>query len=245
MVIVLASVLAQALWQKARDELPFLLDPSAAAPARVSTADGMIAAMLFFVLQALGLIMFADSLKGSGGSAIVMVFGVAGALVYAIMRFVYWRAKTAGVPRLLAANWQQSTLVGLGAGLVTSMLGSAYLYVLQHTSMQSAPPALKMVGLFNLQWLFLLAVVAAPLAEEFIFRGLIFGGLRRLMGLLPAMVASAALFSIIHPPVAMLPVFVLGLCTAFAYERTKTLFAPMLTHAIYNAVVLVLQLQFH
>jgi membrane protease YdiL (CAAX protease family) len=49
---------------------------------------------------------------------------------------------------------------------------------------------------------------------------------------------SAALFAIVHPPLSMLPVFGLGLCTAFAYERSKGLAAPMLVHAIYNAVVL-------
>jgi ABC-2 type transport system permease protein len=33
-------------------------------------------------------------------------------------------------------------------------------------------------------------------------------------------------------------VFVLGLCTALVYARTRTLAAPMIVHAIYNAVVL-------
>jgi len=52
------------------------------------------------------------------------------------------------------------------------------------------------------------------------------------------MIMSAAIFAVVHPPVSMLPVFVLGLCTAGAYERSKTLLAPMLVHAIYNAVIL-------
>jgi len=91
-------------------------------------------------------------------------------------------------------------------------------------------------------WLFLLACVAAPLCEEFIFRGLIFGGLRRSMGLLPAMAMSAALFAIVHPPASMLPVFALGLCTAYAYDKTRVLLAPMLVHALYNAAVLAYQI---
>jgi ABC-2 type transport system permease protein len=91
-------------------------------------------------------------------------------------------------------------------------------------------------------WLVALAVVAAPLFEEFIFRGLIFNGLRRSMGALPAMLASAAIFAIVHPPASMLPVFVLGLCAAFAYERTRMLLAPMLVHAVYNAIILAWQI---
>ncbi|MEG1052298.1 MAG: CPBP family intramembrane glutamic endopeptidase, partial [Janthinobacterium sp.] len=49
---------------------------------------------------------------------------------------------------------------------------------------------------------------------------------------------AAALFAIVHPPAAMLPVFVLGLCTGLAYERSGSLLAPMLTHALYNAAML-------
>ena len=51
--MVLTALVALALWQKARDRFPYLLDPSAAPPARVSLADGLIAALMFFVLQAL------------------------------------------------------------------------------------------------------------------------------------------------------------------------------------------------
>lgn len=40
-----------------------------------------------------------------------------------------------------------------------------------------------------------------------------------------------------HPPISALPVFVLGLAAAWVYERTRNLPAPMLTHAVYNAVI--------
>ena len=81
-----------------------------------------------------------------------------------------------------------------------------------------------------------LALVAAPLFEEFIFRGLIFGGLRRSFGVWPATLASAAVFAIVHPAIAIAPVFVMGVCAALLYERTRSLLAPMLAHAVYNAL---------
>ena len=84
-------------------------------------------------------------------------------------------------------------------------------------------------------------ILVQTFTEEFIFRGLIFGGLRRSMPLAAAMAASAAIFAVVHPPTSMLPVFILGLCTAWAYERSKSLLSPMLTHAIYNAAMLALQ----
>ena len=90
-------------------------------------------------------------------------------------------------------------------------------------------------------WLGLLAVLAAPVFEEFIFRGLIFGGLRRTYGVTASMLASAAIFAIIHPPLSVVPVFLMALCAAYVYERSRMLIAPMLVHAIYNAVVLGVQ----
>ena len=87
-------------------------------------------------------------------------------------------------------------------------------------------------------WLAGVAIVAAPIFEEFIFRGLIFGGLRRSVGPVVAALASAAIFAIVHPPASVVPVFVMGMCAALIYERTRMLAAPMAVHATYNTAVL-------
>ena len=76
---------------------------------------------------------------------------------------------------------------------------------------------------------------------EFIFRGLIFGGLRRSLGFPAAALASAAIFAIVHAPASVVPVFGLGLAAALVYERTRMLAGPMIVHATYNAVVVAFQ----
>jgi ABC-2 type transport system permease protein len=240
--IILMASLALALWQKARDQLPYLLDPSASPPARVSTADGLIAAMLLFVLQGGFFLFLVKLIKIPEAEALLIAFSCAGLLVYAIMRLVYWIAKTGGVPAMLRQNTGQALAWGLVAGLFAATLGLGYLHLIRHWEL--FPESLLDEGrsAFAPHWLILLTVVAAPLCEEFIFRGLIFGGLRRSMGQLPSMAMSAALFAIVHPPVSMLPVFVLGLCTAFAYERTRALLAPVLVHAVYNGALVAYQL---
>ncbi len=240
--IVLMASLAVALWQKARDQLPYLLDPSASPPARVSTADGLIAAMLFFVLQSVLYLAFTKGFDLPEPEALVIAFAAAGALVYGLMRLQYWIGKTAGVPAMLRQNAGQALAWGMGAGIAAALLGLGYLQLVRHWDLLS--DALHGAGAhtFAAHWLILLAVVAAPLCEEFIFRGLIFGGLRRSMGLAPSMLMSAALFAIVHPPVSMLPVFVLGLCTAFVYDRTRALLAPVLVHAVYNGALVGFQL---
>ncbi|MES2257849.1 MAG: type II CAAX endopeptidase family protein [Pseudomonadota bacterium] len=236
-IVVLTASLALALWQKACDELPYLLDPASLPPARVSIADGLIAAMLFFVLQRLVATLLAGAAPGSASTPLY-AFAAAGSIVYGVMRLVYWRAGTEGVPVIRPSLPGRAALTGVGAGVLAALACAGYMVLLRHTPWwpRQAP---GQDG--QLYWLLLLSVVAAPLCEEFIFRGLIFGGLRRLTGALPAALGSAALFSIVHPAPSMLPVFVLGLCTAWSYERSKSLLAPMLAHAVYNGAVIALQ----
>ncbi len=239
--IILMAALATALWQKARDQLPYLLDPSASPPARVATADGLIAALLFFALHGGLTIALVKLAELPQAESIVIAFGCAGMLVYAIMRLLYWQAKTSGVPVMLRQNAAQALAWGVGIGVAAAIVGVGYLNLLVHWDLFAEARVGAGGPEVALPWLLLLAVVAAPLCEEFIFRGLIFGGLRRSQGLWPSMLMSAAVFAIVHPPVSMVPVFVLGMATAFAYERTKSLLAPVLVHAVYNAVLLTVQ----
>ncbi len=240
--IILLASLAVALWQKARDRLPYLLDPAVAPPARVSTADGLIAALLFFVLQGGLLFLLMKVRTVPLAEAVLLAFSVAGLLVFGLMRLVFWLQKSEGVPRLVNGNLLRSVGGGIAGGILAAGVAAAYLGAMQALDLMPDTAARASQTHFAMHWLFLLAVVAAPLCEEFIFRGLVFGGLRRSMGMAPAIVMSAALFAIVHPPVSMAPVFVLGLVTAYAYERSRSLLAPVLVHAVYNGALLVLQL---
>lgn len=231
----LTLLLAFALWQKARDQLPYLLDPDASPPPRVSLSDGLIAAMVFFVLQAIVMLVGRNS-----GAVVLLAFAVAGALTYLLMRSVYAKAKTQGVPRI--SNGTNLPLLGVAFGLVAGVVAVGYLYAIDGMGLLDDAMSERRSFTTLGWWILPLALIAAPLFEEFIFRGLIFGGLRRSFGLWPAALASAALFAIVHPAISIAPVFVLGLCAALVYERTRSLLAPMVSHAVYNAVAIGAQL---
>jgi membrane protease YdiL (CAAX protease family) len=242
-VMVLIASMALALWQKARDALPYLLDPAAAPPPRVSTSDGLIAATAFFILQGIVVLVIARDPKAIDPKSMTIAFAAAGALVYALMRFSYWRSKAAGVPAILrGGDVAQSLRHGALAAGVACIAGVGYLAALHHSALWADVARQTAASTGGRGWIMLLAVVVAPLCEEFIFRGLIYGGLRRSISAPRAMMMSAAVFAVVHPPLSMLPVFVLGLCTAWTYERSKSLLAPMLVHASYNAVILGSQL---
>lgn len=78
------------------------------------------------------------------------------------------------------------------------------------------------------------AVIAAPIAEEILFRGVLYGALRR-HGVWVATVVSALLFALLHPVIDMPAVFVLGVLMGLVYEVSGSLWVPMAMHAVNNA----------
>ncbi|WP_338770842.1 CPBP family intramembrane glutamic endopeptidase [Massilia sp. METH4] len=236
-VVVLLAALALALWQKARDHLPYLLDPAATPPPRVSAADGMVAALLFFAAQAIALAIIHEGEKPPALAELALALAIGGAIVWALARFVYWRMRTSGVPRLRQGPALPAVLAGAAWALPAIAAGVLWLMAMRHFGIALPRPE----GAIALPLLLALACVAAPLSEEFIFRGLLFGGLRRSLAAAPAIAVSAALFAVVHPPLSMMPVFVLGLCTACAYARNGSLLAPVITHAVYNGAMVMIQ----
>ncbi len=86
-------------------------------------------------------------------------------------------------------------------------------------------------------------VVAIPIAEEIIFRGAFYGGLRRLVPPGVAMLLSGLLFGVLHDGAAVLPVALLGVTLAWLYERTGSLLTPCLVHCLHNGVTLLIASQ--
>ena len=81
------------------------------------------------------------------------------------------------------------------------------------------------------------AVILAPLCEEVLFRGVLFGGLRRRLAFWPSAAISALLFASVHgDPIRLPELFVAGLLLAGVFERTHRLAAPMVAHLTLNLI---------
>ena len=90
-------------------------------------------------------------------------------------------------------------------------------------------------------YLGLFAVVLAPVAEEFVFRGMLFPFVRQLGFPRLAWLGVSALFALIHFDAAIfIPLFVLALGLTWLYVKTGNLLAAITAHAVFNAVNLVL-----
>lgn len=95
--------------------------------------------------------------------------------------------------------------------------------------------SLHLIGLFAL------LVIFAPISEELLFRGVIFAGLKRSWGFIPAAFFTSVLFGLAHwQPNVALATAVLGWLLAWLYHKTGSLWSSIALHALKNAVAFIL-----
>jgi uncharacterized protein len=118
-------------------------------------------------------------------------------------------------------------------GLIAVALG-------MHIQQQEVLTRLDTHGVGFILTLFVAAVIA-PISEEIFFRGFLYGGLRRRIGVVGAMLVSTLFFTGLHLSFDLfIPIFLLGLFLAWLYEYTGSLYPGILLHAENNALSLIL-----
>ncbi len=152
------------------------------------------------------------------------------------------------------ATWlYEHVLVGLGLSGNPFFSLNAALEVLADMAARkfgiTSDAALMLYALFILIW--------APVGEELFYRGYMQGALRRFRSFKVSALVSAVFFSIRHathlfflwpnvPWVAagswVLSAFVFGLLMSYLYEKTHSLYPPMLVHAGVNLIEIILSL---
>jgi membrane protease YdiL (CAAX protease family) len=84
------------------------------------------------------------------------------------------------------------------------------------------------------------AIVLAPVAEEFLFRGTLFPFIKQLGFPKAAWFGVSFLFAFIHLNApTLVPLFVFALAQTWLYDRTDNLLAPITSHALFNAANLI------
>ena len=88
---------------------------------------------------------------------------------------------------------------------------------------------------------FLALVVMAPLAEELLFRGYLFGRLRHFVSFIPATIITSLLFGLVHGQWNVgVDVFILSLALCYLREKTQSLWPAIFLHATKNGIAFIL-----
>lgn len=122
------------------------------------------------------------------------------------------------------------------------MLGAVAAVVLTRLGFKpEMQPAVRMLSEGPPTWHLIVyglgAVVLAPLAEEVLFRGLLYPALRRVCAPATAVWMAALPFAGMHfNAMAFLPMTFLAVTLTWLYERTENLLTAILAHALFNGV---------
>lgn len=164
----------------------------------------------------------------------VVVWGVARGAGYSLADAVGLR------PAALAPLLSLAFGVALGARLLSGLWGVLLQYLGVNVGRGIDPTTLLPSGPLGALLTVLAVCVLAPFAEEVIFRGVLLSALRERWGDRTAILVSSLAFASVHVlPVAMVPIFVLALILGRLYVKSRTLWLPIATHALFNSLGLI------
>lgn len=132
----------------------------------------------------------------------------------------------------LIALW---VLWGIVLVIATSMVIEPIVDLFPSIGMEALSKAIGRGG-----WAILTSVVAAPILEEVLFRGIVQRSLVEHIGRFRGIVAAAAIFAIVHfIPQQIVNAFFVGLILGFIYYRTRSIIPVILIHALNNALAFI------
>jgi membrane protease YdiL (CAAX protease family) len=125
---------------------------------------------------------------------------------------------------------------------VTLLLHGFSLWLVSHFMADPGPQPVMVVvqessGLWERVAMGVAAIAIAPVFEESLFRGILYPTIKNAGYPALAMAGTSLLFGAIHAAlVPFLPLTFLALMLTVLFEKTDALLAPIVTHALFNAV---------
>ncbi len=179
--------------------------------------QGIILTVALFIFM----VMMMATLLSAAGRDLHFTFG--------LRRIPAWKAVLIGI------------LLGVAAAPLADIAALATQKIAKSTDDVQGIVRLFQTGSVQDRWAIVVsAAIFAPVAEEMLFRGVIYGVAKRYGGMFAALIFNAAFFAFVHGHLpAIGGLFVLAICLTLAYEYSGSLYVPIAMHATFNALNLV------
>lgn len=90
-------------------------------------------------------------------------------------------------------------------------------------------------SIFQLLSIALTALIAAPVVEEILFRGVLYSALSQYWGRTVGILGNSVFFGVIHwNAMSLVSLIFLGALWTLLYQRTRNLLAPIVAHSLFN-----------
>lgn len=146
-------------------------------------------------------------------------------------------------PQLGNTKLKWMALAGLGLGVaMDASYSSLYERILHHPlPVQETTPFVQYSLKASPVTAALAIVIVAPVVEEILFRGLLYGAFSKWMPPWGVIAMSSALFAIVHlQPVYLPPIFCMGLILGWLRWKSESVALPALVHGLNNGLSLIL-----
>lgn len=220
------------------------------------TAQFVMSIVVAIICMAAGLIDFSQAQNAEGSQELqqrIMVYAALPSVLAggaAVLLIALWRLKGELRDRTpTGAAWvvgpPKQLFLGFGAGVLLALGYCLFSILFPPSDDTAAGPLAKMAvtpGPQQALW-FSIALVFAPLIEECLFRGVMYGGYRRSLGPVWAAVLSTFLFWLLHLMEAfhfwpaMVGIMAMAIVALYYRLRHAAIGPAVAVHAGYNAVI--------
>jgi membrane protease YdiL (CAAX protease family) len=180
----------------------------------------------------------------AAGHPLSAAFGIIFYAAVGAIAFPALRGRHRTLFRLPTAHDVRTILIGIGALLVVHVATGIQLVLthqtkhvqsgFEHFSVATRSPSLTLTTTILTA---LTLVLLAPIVEEIVFRGLLFGALTPRIGPIAAALISAIIFGLAHGDAVLFPTLAaLGFINALTYTATGNLVVPITLHALNNGL---------
>ncbi len=172
-------------------------------------------------------------------------------LIYLILRFYHQSLASIGLSRKFKLRYIAFALMAYPAYLLVFLIASRFatsFFPSLNVNQAQQIGFNSVHGTYQLVLTFVSLVILPPVAEEVLFRGFIFEGLKKAMPVIMAGILVSALFAVAHLPeggssgplwIGAIDTFTLSLALVYLKQKTNSLWPGILLHALKNIIAFV------
>lgn len=180
----------------------------------------------------------------STGANVMIQLATALGFLLTPMAIVAWRGAS-GLGEILSRLGLRRFAIGTALKWMAASVGAYFLFAALYSILITPPEQDDIAEAFGpLPVQIVLIAIAAPLAEELLFRGFLFGGLRERLPRWPAALIAGAIFGSLHAltGISAVPQLIaFGVILCLLYEKTGSIWPPIILHVLNNSAALLAQ----